>query len=66
LNTLDNTQISLYIPSIGSGATLGVHRMRAVVAYNAVLDPCAPSYTYGETHDYTMNITSYTRKLNDF
>jgi hypothetical protein len=66
LNGLSNTPVNIAIPTIGSGATLGVHRMRASLAYYVTPNPCATSVTYGETHDYTVNIMPYTRKLVHF
>ncbi|CAF1156034.1 unnamed protein product, partial [Adineta ricciae] len=60
LNSTLDTPITITIPSISSGAVLGTHRMRAQVAYNRIPNPCAASITYGETHDYTVNIIPYT------
>ncbi|HRO75269.1 MAG TPA: GEVED domain-containing protein [Crocinitomicaceae bacterium] len=55
--------------SIPSGATLGSHRMRVMLAYNyidgvslaPITDACSPpldagNASYGEVHDYTVNI----------
>ncbi len=41
--------------TIPSDAPLGQTRLRVVLKYNAVPDPCG-SYEYGETEDYTVNI----------
>ncbi|CAF3630464.1 unnamed protein product [Rotaria sp. Silwood1] len=49
------TAVTLTIPAIGTGATTGVHRMRATLAYGSP-NSCSASNTYGETHDYTANI----------
>ncbi len=38
-------------------ATLGSTRMRIIEQYNSYPEPCNPSSTYGETEDYTVNIT---------
>lgn len=62
LNSTYDTPVVLTIPTASSGGTPGIYRMRAVVAYGNTPNPCNPSYTYGETHDYTVNIISYTRK----
>ncbi len=44
--------------SVPPTATLGQTRMRVRCVYNAPsMDPCI-DYTYGETEDYTVNITS--------
>lgn len=44
--------------SVPPTATLGQTRMRVRCVYNAPsMDPCV-DYTYGETEDYTVNITS--------
>jgi hypothetical protein len=51
-----NTLITVTIPSTGAGAVVGVHRMRASLAYYYVPDPCGAGNPYGETHDYTVNI----------
>jgi len=56
-NGLSNTLVPITIPTVGSGGALGIHRMRAVAAYaNSLPNPCANSITYGETHDYSVNI----------
>lgn len=48
-----------YSITIPAAAAIGVHRMRVRLVYNATpassISPCAP-YTYGETHDYLVNI----------
>lgn len=66
LNSTLNTPAVLNIPAIGSGAVVGVHRMRASVLYNIPANPCGPPATFGETHDYSVNIIAYTGKLNLF
>jgi PKD repeat protein len=44
--------------SVPPTATLGATRMRVRCSYSALnMDPCT-DYTYGETEDYTVNITS--------
>ena len=62
LNNIYNTDVGISIPSSGSGGAVGVHRMRATVAFQAVPNSCGSSSTYGETHDYTVNILSSTGK----
>ena len=50
--------------TIPSTANPGIHRMRFVQIYNSAyhypptypMDACTPSYYYGETRDYTVNI----------
>ena len=66
LNGVSNTPVNMVIPAIGSGATLGAHRMRTSLAYFVTPNPCATGVTYGETHDYTVNIIPYIRKLIHF
>ena len=51
-----NNAVSVVIPTVAGGATIGVHRMRATVAYAVTPNPCHTSTTYGESHDYTVNI----------
>jgi hypothetical protein len=63
LNSTFDTPYILSIPAIGSIARTGVHRMRATLEYVTTPDPCSTSNIYGETHDYTVNILTYTRKL---
>ena len=53
------TSATVVIPSISSGATVGMHRMRAVVMWNVDPDPCGTFSTYGEIHDYSVNIFTY-------
>jgi cyanophycinase-like exopeptidase len=50
-------------PSITVPATAvtGSVRMRVIVSYNSITSPCG-TYNYGETEDYTLNITA-TAKL---
>ncbi|CAF3284400.1 unnamed protein product [Rotaria sp. Silwood2] len=62
LSSTYDTSVTVTIPEIGLGATTGAHRMRATVAYMSTPDPCSSSNTYGETHDYTVNILTYTCK----
>ena len=59
-NGTANTPVTITIPSIGAGGTLGVHYMRAVASNsNSALSSCANSnVAYGETHDYSVNITT--------
>lgn len=64
LNGTLNTPIAITIPSIISGGLLGVHRLRASVAFANTPNPCsAAPITYGETHDYTVNIVTMTGRL---
>jgi hypothetical protein len=58
-----NTNVMIIIPSSSAGATVGVLRMRATLAYSNVLNSCGTSSAYGETHDYTVNILSSLGKL---
>ncbi|MEP7169538.1 MAG: GEVED domain-containing protein, partial [Bacteroidota bacterium] len=46
--------------TIPSGAATGTHRMRVRLVYNTAqsLSTSCTAYTYGETHDYTCNITA--------
>jgi hypothetical protein len=62
LNSTLNTPVTMTIPTLGAGATLGVHRMRATVAYSVAPNPCSSGTTFGETHDYSVNIISNTSK----
>ena len=55
LNSFDTDFIAV-IPPSSQGGTIGIHRMRATVAYSATPDACGTSSSYGETHDYTVNI----------
>jgi hypothetical protein len=63
LNITYNTDVIINIPSAALGATTGVHRMRATLAYSAIPNPCGTSSAYGETHDYTVNILPPAGKL---
>ena len=56
------TPVTVVIPSISSGATVGMHRMRAVVMWNANPDPCGTFSIYGEIQDYRVNISTYIGK----
>ena len=51
-----NNAVSVVIPTVAGGATIGARRMRATMAYAITPSPCHTSTTYGETHDYTANI----------
>lgn len=53
-----NNAVSVVIPTLAGGATLGARRMRATVSYSLAPSPCQATNTYGETHDYTANIVS--------
>ena len=53
------TAVTVTIPSIRSGATIGMHRMRAVVMWNQDPDSCGTLGIYGEIHDYRVNISPY-------
>ena len=63
LNVIINTNVVVAIPSSSSGATTGIHRMRATLAFAATPDPCGTSSGFGETHDYTVNILPSVGKL---
>ena len=63
LNTVVDTNFTAIIPSSSQGGTTGIHRMRATVAFAATPNACGTSSTYGETHDYTVNILSSVCKL---
>ena len=56
LNGTGINTVTLSIPTVLAGATTGVHRMRASVAYNVAPNPCEVSLSFGETHDYTAHI----------
>lgn len=62
-NSILRTPQTLVIPAIGSGATVGTHRMRVSLAYATTPSPCNTGVTYGELQDYTVTILAYTRKL---
>jgi hypothetical protein len=49
---------STYSITIPLTAQVGVHRMRIKLDFNAggPLDPCATNVSFGETHDYLVNI----------
>lgn len=57
-----DTPISMVIPTVAAGGTLGVHRMRVAVLYYTTANPCGTSASYGEIHDYSVNIISYACK----
>jgi hypothetical protein len=59
----NDTAVIVAIPSISLGASTGVHRMRATLAYSSMPNPCGSSSAYGETHDYTVNILTSPGKL---
>ena len=65
LNLTYLTNVLVAFPSISRGAVISFHRMRTTAAYAAVPDPCGLSSTYGETHDYTVNILAHSGKLYD-
>lgn len=56
LNSTLNTPVTVTIPTLVGGGTVGVHRMRVTLLYNVVANPCGPPATFGETHDYSVNI----------
>ena len=60
LNSTLRTPVTLTIPAIGSGAVVGSHRMRVVLSYGVTANACQTGVSYGETHDYTVNIIAYT------
>jgi hypothetical protein len=61
-----DTQMTLTIPAIGSGATAGVHRMRASLAYSVTPTACGSPALYGEVQDYSVNIIAYACKYDHF
>ncbi|WP_159684213.1 GEVED domain-containing protein [Flavobacterium sp. 9R] len=54
---------STLTPSITApaSAVTGAVRMRVIVSYNSITSPCG-TYNYGETEDYTLNITTSAAK----
>lgn len=51
-----NTPIPINF-TVPGGADLGLTRMRVIISeVNTATDPCATTFTYGETEDYTVNI----------
>ena len=54
---------NILTPSITApaSAVTGAVRMRVIVSYNSITSPCG-TYNYGETEDYTLNITTSTAK----
>jgi hypothetical protein len=66
LNSTFNTPVNITIPSIGSGATIGIRQLRASVAWNASANPCGTASIYGETHDYTVDILPLSSKLDHY
>ena len=58
-----NNAVSIVIPTISGGATTGVRRMRATVAYSVAPNQCQTATSYGETHDYTVNILQRKRLI---
>lgn len=63
LNATLNTPVVLTIPTVVGGAVLGIHRMRVAVLYNVPANPCGPPATFGEMHDYSVNIIASAGKL---
>jgi cyanophycinase-like exopeptidase len=43
--------------TVPSSAVVGSVRMRVIVSYNSITTPCG-TYNYGETEDYTLNISA--------
>ena len=62
LNSTLNTPVTMTIPAAG-GSVVGVHRMRVSVLYAVPANPCGPPASFGETHDYTVNIIAYAGEL---
>ena len=62
LTSTTDTAVTVTIPPIGPGAATGVHRMRATTSYSVPPTPCSATNAFGETHDYTVTILTYTRK----
>ena len=54
---------NILTPSITApaSAVTGAVRMRVIVSYNSITSPCG-TYNYGETEDYTLNITTSAAK----
>lgn len=55
------TSLTSYTINIPSGATAGARRMRAVISGDLSypsLTPCPSGATWGEVHDYTVNIVT--------
>lgn len=48
--------------TIPTSAVNGNIRMRIIVSYNSITSSCG-TYTYGETEDYTLNVSGGTAKL---
>ena len=65
-NTTERVLFDMHMPAtdtlfssditIASTANLGNHRMRVRARWNASCDDPCTDYSYGETHDYTVNI----------
>lgn len=56
------TALSNFSIPIPPGAALGIHKMRVRLVYAtaaSTIDPCS-SYSFGETHEYTVSILSLT------
>lgn len=51
-----NNAVPVVIPTIAGGATIGARRMRATVGFAVTPSPCHTGTSYGESHDYTVNI----------
>lgn len=54
---------NILTPSITAptSAVTGAVRMRVIVSYNSITSPCG-TFNYGETEDYTLNITTSAAK----
>ena len=63
LTSTSNTPITVTIPTVGGGAVVGIHRMRVTILYAVTANPCGPPASYGETHDYSVNIIAYSSKF---
>jgi len=50
--------------TIPSSAVNGNIRMRIIVSYNSITSSCG-TYTYGETEDYTLNVSGGTAKFKE-
>lgn len=50
--------------TIPSSASSGNIRMRIIVSYNSITSPCG-TFNYGETEDYTLNITAGMSKFKE-
>src|SRR5690606_23975985 len=60
LASLSNTSSGAFVLTVPPTTPDGAYRMRVRLVYNqtpSTIDPCA-NYSYGETHDYTINVVT--------